>query len=1261
LVADTKLDLVVNPVGFLVRALHAWDPTAGFGQLQNQAQGYLFPVGPVFALTHAAGLPMWMVQRLWIGVILTIACAGTVRLADELEIGTPATRVAGGLAYALSPSLLSLIGPLSALVLPAAMAPWALVPLVRGSRRGSPVRAAARSGVAIALMGAVNAGATLAMLSLPALWLLTRQRGPRRRALVGWWVVSVTLACAWWTVSLVAEGRFVFDFLRYIEVGRAVTATASATEALRGTAVWLGHYLFQGRPWWRGAWLLVAAPAAIVASTALVATGLAALSHHRMPERRFLALAVLAGLALTAAGYAGPLGGPLAPTVHSLLDGPLVVFRSIAKFGPLVALPVALGLAYGLAIPRPDGVERVLLAGLVALLFIGLAMPLLQRQVTPAGSFDRVPAYWSQAAGWLDTHSGGSRSLLVPASGAGEYSWGRPIDEPLQPLADSPWAVRNQAPLGATGLVRVLDAVEERLVSGRATAGLAPFIARAGVRYLVVRNDLDWRRAAAPDPSHVRATLSAAPGLRRVTAFGPQQAGPVAAGDDPLRAVEIYEVADAGARAVAYPADTTVVVSGGPEALLQMADRERLGAATVLAGDDSARAAAPVASVVTDGLRRRDVDFGVIHGGRSYVLGDTEDGRDGPPRDRLPVEGVQHQTVAVVEGAAAVFASSYATALSPHPENQPMAAFDGDPSTAWQSGALVSSVGEWVQVDLDRAVTLPKGLTVQLAATGTSGPRATRLRVSTDRGSIDTEVADTTDPQHVDAPTGPTRRVRITLANVEGETSPLSLARAGLSEVQVPGVDIRRLLATPRDEVAPFAAPTSPPPVFAFDRSVVDPSEVLRGDEEDRLARRFTVPHAATFELSGTVRPHPGPDLEALLAPYGQGDGAKGTFTLPCGQGPVVHIDGKEVPTSVTGRLDAARAGQELAVSACGGAFDLVGGPHDLETDPGGALAVVSATLAPPGSPAPVAGAATGRAVTIDDWDSNHRSLRIAAGDRSFLTLTESANAGWTASLGGHRLQPVRIDGWRQAWVVPAGAGGVVHLDFQPDRPYRGALALGFLALIALGLLAWAPKPRWVARRGAVAADLAPVGPGSQAVLTIVLVGAALFVVAGPVALVVPAVLVFIRRPAWRPAVAASAFLVAGLIEAVHPSRQPGSGGGAFGAAGQLAAVVAAGAVGAAAIAAGLARRGSAGGSGRGDEDGRDPGSAGQEAVEGPAAAGDVVVAGAGQRHRREAVGDEDLGEGASGEQPQVAHDLAPGTAEHAQAADLGEHRLDPG
>ena len=127
-VPDTKLDLTVDPLRLLGRSLHLWDPSAGAGQLQNQAYGYLFPMGPLFAGLQALGLPDWAVQRTWQAVVLCTALLGVRALASRLGLGTPGTRLLAGLAYALAPRPVAQLGAISVEVWPYALAPWVLVP-----------------------------------------------------------------------------------------------------------------------------------------------------------------------------------------------------------------------------------------------------------------------------------------------------------------------------------------------------------------------------------------------------------------------------------------------------------------------------------------------------------------------------------------------------------------------------------------------------------------------------------------------------------------------------------------------------------------------------------------------------------------------------------------------------------------------------------------------------------------------------------------------------------------------------------------------------------------------------------------------------------------------------------------------------------------------------------------------------------------------------------------------------------------------------
>src|SRR4029077_4973350 len=127
----------------------------------------------------------------------------------------------------------------------------------------------------------------------------------------------------------------------------------------------------------------------------------------------------------------------------------------------------------------------------VGVVLVGLMLPYLSGQVLNPGSFSAVPRYWYQVAAFLAERSPHNNAVVVPADTHGTYLWGDPIDDPLVALAKSPWAQRGLVPYGGAGSQVLLDTVEKAVESGERVSGLTGYLQRAGVRYLVVRNDLD--------------------------------------------------------------------------------------------------------------------------------------------------------------------------------------------------------------------------------------------------------------------------------------------------------------------------------------------------------------------------------------------------------------------------------------------------------------------------------------------------------------------------------------------------------------------------------------------------------------------------------------------------------------------------------------------------------------------------------------------------------------------------------------------------
>jgi arabinofuranan 3-O-arabinosyltransferase len=883
IVFDTKIDINLTPEKFLTGITQLWHPELSFGSLQNQAVGYAFPMGPFYLVAEGIGLPVWITERLWMSLIVAVAFWGAVRLAERLGVGGPVSRLTSGLAYALWPVLTSLLGSTSAAVLPMALLPWTIVPLIAGARSGAPpLVCAARSAATVLCMGGVNAVSVLAVLPAPFLYLLTRTSGTRRRALLFWWPVSVLLVTAWYWLPLLLLGSYGFNFLPYIETPHATSSTMAATEALRGTGNWIG-YLNLGAPSLPAAWVLVAVGWAVAGTACTAALGLGGLARRGMPETQWLRLTLCAGAAGTMAVYPGSLGGPFHEALQSFMDGPASAFHSIYKFQPLIALPLVLGLAHTLGSPPrlPTRTAWLLRGGLAVALsaaLLGAALPYLTGRVLQSGSFKDVPGYWKQTADFLAGNGGEGRALLEPASAHGNYAWGTTTDDVLQPLAESNWAARTLVPQGGAGSQRYLDAAEKAMESGTEVPGLARYLARAGVRYVVVRHDLDPDRFDFVSPAAYHRTLQLS-GFTRVARFGPViPASPVRSGtplqiqavDFGYRAVEIYQTADPRLRSEepvsVLPADGATQLSGGPESLLQLSANRLLdGRATMLTGDGRTSGNGP--RIVTDGLRRTDTSFGLIRNGTSYTYtarGTNPPGRrDGsagePPRQLLPFAPAGHQTTAVLAGAKSVTASTYGSWLLQSPEYDPVNAFDGDPGTAWAEGDARTPVGQWLDIGFGRAVDVAaKGLTVRLLADTPSRPVATGITVTTDRGSVTTRVTPNSQRQSLRVPPGPTHRLRLTITAAKG-AAPGGLG-AGISEVTVPGVKVTRYLDAPDDARTGEAGA-----VYDFHRETAASGLLRTGDPETSLARGFVLDKGDAFTASLSAVPVPGPALDKLL------------------------------------------------------------------------------------------------------------------------------------------------------------------------------------------------------------------------------------------------------------------------------------------------------------------------------------------------------------------------------------------------------------
>ncbi|WP_431995719.1 alpha-(1-_3)-arabinofuranosyltransferase domain-containing protein [Streptomyces griseoflavus] len=876
---DTKLGVTVDPGQFLSDLGQLWHNRGSFGGISDQYIGYVWPMLPFYWLADAAQLPVWLAERLWMSLIVSVAFWGALRLAERLRVGSGASRLLAATAYALWPVFTTVVGSTSAAALPGALLPWVLLPLT--DERYTARVAALRSALLVPFMGGVNAASTLASLLPVGLYLLSRPPGPRQRKLIAWWTPAMIVATAWWWIPLLLLGAHGENFLPYIETSRTTTDTMAATEALRGAGNWVAYLNF-GEAWLPAGWAVASSALVIVCSALAAALGLAGLARRDMPERRWLVLTVLVAALVLLAGYGGAFGAPFHSVAQGWLDGWLAPFRNIYKFQTGLALAFFLGLAHLVGVSaQARGTHRVRVrrfAPLIAAVLVlpGLLWPYLNGSILTPGSFQEIPRYWQATADWLKKNSPDSRALVVPATAHGIHTWGSTIDQPLDVVADSRWAQRDYVPFGTPGNRRAMDAVERALLTGSAVPGLADYLSRAGIHYVVVRNDLDPDQIGQVPTATVKRTLEQS-GYQRAKGLGPVMTGGVIAPGTPLqveglyprqRAVEIYRPAGTNVQrpgqARLLPVADTAVVSGGPEALLPLADRLR-GRPAVLTGDAHPGLGTPPVQVIGDGLRRADTRFGLVNANTSYTY--TADERNAPdaaqdagerPRQILPNEGLDHQTVAELRGADSVTASSYGNWLFHLPQYDPVNAFDGNPDTAWAEGAHGSPDGQWLRIAFDGAYDMPDSIGLTPLPQDGVRAAATRVRVETENGSATSFLRANGTEQQVKAPAGPTDWMKLTIVDSTAERP--GLTGAGFSEVGLPDVRVTRLLRLPTDA----ERSTATAQIVSLHRAA-DPTGMSLTGSEAGLHRQFDTGTPGAYEVTASAVAVPGEALDRLL------------------------------------------------------------------------------------------------------------------------------------------------------------------------------------------------------------------------------------------------------------------------------------------------------------------------------------------------------------------------------------------------------------
>lgn len=860
-VGDNRFEVYWAPTRRLARQLVLWDGGRGLGRVREDLwPGLTVPV----AVLRGLGASPALAEHLFHALLLAAAGTGMVALLRAFVPRVGLAHAVAGAVYAFSPYSATFLVP-SSLFGNYAIAPWLVLAAVQGTRGRRPWALAAAAALAVLAHGDADlpglAYATVWAL-LASAWVAVSERAGWR-AFAGWWaraalltaVVAAPVAVKLWFGREVFGGR-----LFPAETPETVALASSWSETWRGLGFWvsyvpssLGSQRPLGGPYYEDGW-------GVLATFALPLAALAGLWLTRWRPRLLFGAMAAAAVAVMVGAY--PPADP-APYGRLLLRAyetvpALTALRTTYKAGSGLMMGTAALAGVAVAeLARRHGGRRAVAVAAAAVVAVASFPFWTGRLYSETAESADVPGYWRDAAAFLDAQPGDARVLAVPGTTKTAYRWGWVGDDVLDTLVRRPTVSASTVPLSRPAAADVVAELDRRIGSGAYEAGMvAPVARRLGIGWVLVRNDVDWRRTRAARPARLQA-LRDDPALRLAATFGEpgfDVAGPDDGTDDwdleaDLPAVEVYAVAGAAGQVTARDPAPPLVVAGDGAAWPRLAERGWLdgGRALAYSADlegtelaDAVAAGAPV--VVTDTNRRRlTVNRGEVLD-ESWTLAAGADLLDREVGELFDVAGAA--SVAVAADASGFRASGVGTAVSGfQPWLRPANAFDGDPRTVWAAGGLSAGVGSWVAVDLARP-----SLVARVEVTPYRPPGAAR------RVSAATLVFSDGSEVPVPLDDGGTREV--TFAARETTSVELRVdavtgsgpAPVGVADVVVPGLDLAEAVQVPTDVGRAGEALAGADVTYLFERAVG------AGQPEELAVRRwFTTAGDRDFRLEGSL------------------------------------------------------------------------------------------------------------------------------------------------------------------------------------------------------------------------------------------------------------------------------------------------------------------------------------------------------------------------------------------------------------------------
>ena len=907
--ADNKLYLFLDPGRFFIQSSQIWDPTNALGTVTFQHVGYLLPLDPFFYIFEHLGFPVWIVERFWTGFLMFFAGAGISWFLDKMRFSTTVSTVAGFF-YMLSPYSLQYLYRISDILLPWSALGWLMgLMFMAVHKRGW--KYVSLFALIVAVIGGTNGSSLIfaglgPILLLLYLWFIKKEITNRDCLQI---FLKLALLCTavsiWWFIALEIEANFGLNILKYTETVQAVASTSLASEVMRG----LGYWFYYGQntvgPWAPSSvgymehiWLILIS--FLIPSLALLAATLI-----RFKNRGFFI--ILTGVGLIVSVGTHPFGNPglwgRFITWVMLYTTPGFALRSTDRAAPLVIMCLGIFFATGvetLALHAkhikyklvPQFLKRSAAVFALTGIILVLNNPAIYDGQLLSPQYSRpsnIPPYYYQAANYLNKQSNNTRILVEPGTDTSVYRWGVTGDPILPGLTTRQTAERVQLPHGTNPSLDLMTAIDQPFQEETMNpTTLAPLARLISAGNLLIQSDLAYEDYDLPNPRQLWSQFTPTPaGLSKPIPFGkpvpnvPPKNEKLVYGEQSLAQnsklpwpppIAVFNVKNARPLIRTESTLNPIIVDGGGTGLVNSAAAGLLNsnAPVFYSGtftDNSKNetllktmAAKNAELVLTDTNRKQSRRWdGTIQDVNGYTETATQTNNpqdySNAPIDLFP-NSPNSQTVTVLNGIQAVNASVYGNQVTYEPYERPAMALDTNPDTAWSYSSLVYPPGQWWDVNLINPDTT-NYIYLSQVLTGSPIEKITNVTLNfSDDYSQSYQLSAlsrTVGGQKLTFPSQTFTSLKITINATAPTGSATGTDAVGFSTVNIPGVMMDEVVATPTDMLNTMGSSSINNRLsILLNRQTVGPFPP-RGNPENTITRQVWLPTNRSFSITGLV------------------------------------------------------------------------------------------------------------------------------------------------------------------------------------------------------------------------------------------------------------------------------------------------------------------------------------------------------------------------------------------------------------------------